>query len=204
MAFTAAETEIANLTLGHLGVLKPIGELETENSAEARACRQFFQMARDMTLRDFDWPFARRVDTLSEVEEDPNDAWGYSYRVPSDCVAVRSIFNDSRLEDEANRIPFQIYGDDSGGLIYTDQEDAEVVYTKRITNGALCPLDFIMAMSLRLGVYIAPAVSGGDPYGLGKRCYQLYMDELSQARANALNERCMDVLPDSDSIRARL
>src|SRR4051812_32897245 len=81
---------ICNMALGHLAVGKAIGAL-TEASQEARACLRFYEQARDEVLRDFPWPFATTVEALALVAVQPTTEWGYSYRYPLNCLALRRI-----------------------------------------------------------------------------------------------------------------
>lgn len=199
----ASNTEIANLAIGHLGVGKEIANLDTENSKEAMACRRFFSDARDATLRDFNWPFARRFRTLTLVEEDPNDEWGYSYRYPTNCLAFRRILSGIRNDTRQSRIPYLLANDDDGELILTDKEDAQGEYTVKITDPARFSADFRIALSLRLAAYIAPWVAGGDPFKLGQRALTLYQFEISKAQATAGNEEQAEEPPESEYVRAR-
>lgn len=199
----ASETEIANLAISHLGVGKEISDLTTDRSQEALACRRFYATARDQVLRDFAWPFAMKTVALGLVEEDPNDEWGYSYRYPSDAVELRRIISGERNDNRQGRVPYRIGRDASGLLIFTDEEDAELEYTLRETDTGRYPADFVMALSLRLAVYIAPRLTAGDPFKLSMRALDLYNYELSQARANAANEEQPEEPPESEFIRER-
>lgn len=199
----ASKTEIANLAISHLGVAKEIGNLDTEKSQEAGACRKFYDLALETTLRDFDWPFATKYETLGLIESDPNDEWDFSYRYPSDALKIRKILSGTRNDTRQSRIPFVEGQDNSGKLIFTDQEDAQVKYTPFTTNVALYPPDFIMALSLRLAAYVAPRITGGDPFKMGDRAIKLYMYELSKAESNSGNEEQEEENPESEYIRAR-
>lgn len=193
------DTEIANLALGHLGSGKEIAELSTEDSAEARACRRFYSLARLQTLRDFPWPFATVTEALQLIEEDPHEEWAYSYRYPVHCVNFRMILSGMRNDTRQTRVPFKI----EQNIVYTDKEDAEARYTSKNTNAGYYPADFIQALSLRLAAMTAPLITGGDPFKLGQRAMQLYVYELGRAQANAANESQPDEEPDSEFGRAR-
>jgi hypothetical protein len=199
----SSPTDICNLALSHLGISSELGNMETERSAEAAACRRFFETARDATLRDFPWPFASKSAVLGLVEEEPNDEWGYSYRYPSDCVAIRRMLGGLRNPTRATRVPYVIGQDATGLLIYTDTENAEMEYTARTSNTYLFPSDFVMAFSFRLSAYMAPRVTGGDPYKLAERSLRMYEYEIEKARARALGEGQVDIEPDSEFISAR-
>lgn len=206
-----SDTEICNMALGHLGVDNDIAELDTERSVEARVCRKFFDTTRDQCLRDFPYPFAKKIETLSEItnaedddDDHPTDEWDYQYAVPSDCLMPRRILSGSRQDSRDTRVPFlESYGD-AGQVIFTDKDEAVLEYTKRVDEAVRYPADFAMMMSLRLAAVIAPQLTGGDPFKLGERCLAKYMMELKIARANAANEEQPEEHPDAESIRARL
>jgi hypothetical protein len=199
----ASSTEICNLALSHLGVGKEIANLETEQSQEASACRRFYELARSMTLRDHHWPFATRYADLALVEEDPNSEWDFSYRYPTGCLKIRKILSGKRNDSYQSRVPYSIAQDSAGRLIFTDWPTAEITYTFDEVDPDRYTSDFIMALSFRLAHFIAPRLTGGDPYGLGKRALDLYAYEISVAAANAFNEEQADqeVLP--EIIRSR-
>lgn len=135
------------MSLRHLGVGKMIGSF-TDASEEARACSFFYDQAKDEVLRDFQWPFATVTVSLALVQQQPTYEWGYSYRLPSDCLAARRILNANitnapfpntfstvgpyptplaRILTAQTRIPYRIMADADGGLIYTDQAPVPAV-----------------------------------------------------------------------------
>jgi len=204
----ASETEICNMALSHLGVSKEIANLETERSAEASACRRFYDMTRDEVLRGFPWPFATKFAALglvsdSDDDDHGNDEWDYAYRYPTDCLKMRRIKSGTRNDSRSSRVPYIIAKDDEGKLIYTDQEDAEAEYTVLVDDPGLYPPDFVMALSLRLAAYIAPRLTAGDPFKMGDRSLKLYVLSQATAEANAVNEQQDEDTPDPDLIRAR-
>jgi hypothetical protein len=196
-------TEIANMALGHVGVGREIADLDTENSAEAKACRRFFENTAKVAQRDFEWAFNKKVVTLGLVEEDPTDEWGYSYREPSDCLFIRRLINGARSLSADTRVPFEKAVDTSGGLIYTDMEDAVAEYTFYQDNLALWPDDFALAHSLLLAARIAKLVTGGDPFKLGDRAMAEYLSTSGRAKRATLNEKQPDPDLDPEWIRGR-
>ena len=60
-----------------------------------------------------------------------------------------------------------------------------------------------MALSLRLAAYIAPRVTGGDPFKLGMRALELYAVEMSKAKKNASNEQKPGQEADNEFISGR-
>ena len=198
-----SKTVIANLALSHLQVGKEIADLDTENSEEANACRRFYDEARNKALRDFNWPFATKITSLVELEERPNDEWGYSYRYPSDCVNMRKILSGIRNDHRQSRVPYRVAKDDSGLVLFCDLYAVQAEYTERVEAVELYPPDFVLALSYLLAKYVAPRITGGDPFKLGDKADANYMAEISNARANAMNEEQPDDLPEAEFIRER-
>lgn len=191
------------MALGHLGVGQTVTDALTEKSAEASACRTFYDTAKDVTLRDYQWPFATRFKALDLIEADPTTEWGFAYRFPNDCLELRRIFSGVRNDTVQSRVKYILGQDNAGLIIYTDQYQAEAEYTAKSDNPVLYPPDVAMALSLRLAAYMAPMVTRGDPFKLGARAEQLYKMEIMQAIATAKNEENRDELPDSEFIKAR-
>lgn len=198
----ASAVEIANLALSHLGTGKEISSF-TENSSEANACRRYYETALEQTLRGTNWPFATRYQTLNLIEENPNEEWLYSYRYPVDCLQAVRIVSGNKNESRQDRIPYKVLSQPEGLVLFTDQVNAILEYTVNITDVNLFPSDFKMALSFRLAHYIAPRVTKGDPFGMGKRAMDNFFAEISMAQANAYNEEQPTDLPFSEFTRTR-
>lgn len=198
----SSETEVANLALAHLGQ-NSITDIDSESSQEAAACRRFYDHARDEMLRRWPWTFAKRRQVLALVEEDPTDEWGYSYRWPSDCLFPRRIVNGDRNPTKDTVDKYLVESDTSGKLILCDVEDAELEYTARVEDVGLFPADFTLALSYKLAFYIAPFVTGGDPFDLQRRMIQFAEAFFQQAAAGSANEDRPDVPPESEFISGR-
>lgn len=204
-----SNTAICNRALRHIGVSKTIAAL-TDRSAEARGCLDFYDDVVDEVLRDFDWPFARRFVSLAQVSADPTSEWKYSYRMPSDTIAVRRILNGSgvRAETAATKIPFLYLSDAQGGLLYTDLAASTAVpavvrYTARVTDVSQFPPDFGRSVELLLAAYLAPSLTEGDELKLRERAFALYAQRLGMAKVNAANEDRSDMPPDSEFVTER-
>lgn len=203
----ASSTEICNLALKHLGVGKAIANL-TEQSTEARLANSFYVTVRDATLRDFNWPFATKNSAPGLVTEigdalHPTDEWQYAYRYPSDCINMRRIESGIRNETNDQRIPYKISRDDSGRLLLTDQQNAKIEYTVKITSEEEFTADFVLAFSFHLALMMAPGLTGGDPYKVGERCERMYNFLMTKAQAQAANEEQPEALPEAGYIQAR-
>jgi hypothetical protein len=195
--------DICNMALAHLGSGHSFTNLETDNSEESESLKIFYENTRDQALRDFAWPFAVRLGTLSLVEEDPNDEWGYSYRYPVNALRLLRIPGGIRNESLDNRIPYRIAGDDSGRLIFTDREDAEIEYIAQVKNPLHFTPDFVSALSYLLAAKVATKLTAGDAFKLGQKAMELYVYEIAKAKAMAVNEEAQEPQPDSEFIRIR-
>lgn len=199
----ADKTGICNLALSHVGVSIEIGNVDTERSAEAKACRRYYQPTLEEALRDFPNPYLLTIQPLALVETDPNDEWAYSYRYPSDCSKAIRILSGFRNDDKDSRVPYRIISDDQGALILTDKEDAELEYAKKSEEPDKWAADFVMAFSMLLAFYIAPRVTAGDPFKLGERAYRGYGVAIVKSQANALGEQRDENPPESETITVR-
>ena len=199
----ASKTGIANMALSHLGIDKPIGNLETEQSSEANTMRTFYDIARDKALKEGPWPFSTRFAALQLVEEEPTTEWGWSYRYPSDCLDIHRIFSGIRNDSRQTRVPYKMGADDAGKLVYTDMDDAEIEYTARNDSPNTYTDEFELAFSYLLASLGAPRLTSGDQFKLGERSFRLYQFELAVAIKNSSNEEQADEEVDSEYIRAR-
>ena len=198
-----SKADICNMALSHIGVGTEVQNVDTEASAEAQALRRFFDVARDATLRDFAWPFAMEIVALPLVEENPNDEWGFSYRYPSDTIRILKILSGLRNDNRQSQVPYTLGRDDQGILIYTDLSEAQIKRTFRVTDTTLFHADFEIALSWRIAAYVAPRLTGGDPFKMGDRAAKMYEIEISRARASAINEDQADEDPQSEFVRSR-
>lgn len=201
MAFV--KVEIANMALSHIGVGVDISNLTTDRTAEANAVNRFFDVALDKTLRDFRWPFATQFRALALVAEDPTVEWDFSYRYPTDCLLVRRVLSDTRNDSRQSRIPYIIAQDSQGKLIFTDRDEACIEFTKRETDTTRWTADYVMTFSYYLAWLIAPRLTAGDPFKLGRQAVQAYVAELNLARSAALNEQQPDQELESELERSR-
>lgn len=198
----ASKVAICNQALGHLGISKLIASI-SENSQEARALNLYYDDGLADVLRSFPWPFARRIVSLALVEEDPNDEWSFSYRVPVDCLLERRVPSGIRNDARKDRVPYLIGGDEQGGLIFCDREDAQLEYTALITDPQRFPPDFVTAFSYYLAAKACPQLTAGDPFKLQANILKLFSFFISNAEANAGNAQQVDLEPDAQRIQAR-
>jgi hypothetical protein len=203
MSITQSNTLIANLALARVGTAARITSLDDDNGPGAVGCRLFIDIVLDATLREFPWPFATKIASLSQVEVSPNSEWGYSYRYPPDCQFLRRILSGIRNDSRQTRESFRLSSDDDGILILADLDAAECEYTKKYDDIARLPTDFLSAVAWRLAYEVAPSLGGAAAQTWRADAAKGYGIEMTNARSNAANEEQPDEEPDSEFILAR-
>ncbi len=221
---------ICNMSLAHLAIGKPIVSL-VDGSQNATICNLFYQQVVEEVLRDFPWPFAWRYAALTLVggtEELPvNPDWQYSYRMPTDASAIHRLLTtqpntvsvdwdltapSTNFRSDTSRIPFAVGSDDDGGLVFCDQPVVDATDTSLAlpqveyiseTDVSLYAPDVAQAMAFKLAFYMAPALTGGDPFRLGARAAEMYEVTILKARGAASREHQNAPAPESEFIRVR-
>jgi hypothetical protein len=208
--------DIYNLALPRVGVSMEIESL-TEKTKFARVCNRLFPLVRDFVLRDFPWPFARRIVALALINNETQPGWEFSYDYPDDCVAMRQVVDSAGarllgralfdgLEDlmfRIPKIPFQISLNNAGDarVVLTDLVDAYGIYTRQINDPDSFDAGFIDALAWRLAGEIGPTLQAEKSY-IG-HCFEQYEIYRQRAGAQALNESSPDPEAESPSITIR-
>lgn len=172
------EVTLCNMALSNLGIGQRITAL-SDLKDTAKACRLWYDPTRDLMLSTFDWMVSRRKITLNLVEEDPDGAdgeWKYSYRYPDTCIVARRIVVPGIGLPEASAQPFQVGRDDTGRLVFTDQEDAVLECTAFNEDEGEWNDTFAQAFAWTLAKNICP---------------ELTVDPGKAANAEATSERMM-------------
>jgi hypothetical protein len=211
----ASEVEICNLALAHLGDEATVASIDPpEGSAQAEHCARFYPIARDSLLQMHMWNFASRRVSLASVTM-PYTMWQYAYACPGDMMVAVAVLPPEAENDYSVRaypadlrgvgwtntpitsagtyVPqqYQIETDTSGNkVIYTNQENALLRYQALVTDPTKFDPLFVMALSWHLAAMLAgPVIKGGEGAAEGKRCAQMMMAYLQQARASDANQR---------------
>lgn len=206
---------LCNIALRHLAIGKPIGSL-TESTQEAISCALFYQQTKEEVLREFPWPFAWRTSVVVLVDGTEALAsardFQYAYRLPDDCLRVHRVLGDTRQDDTEERIPFSLGSDSVGGLVFTDVAPVEATdtvlgqpaleYTADVDEARL-PSDVAQAIAAKLAFYLAPSLTKGDDFQLGKRAAAMYEVMLQKAMGAAVREQQFDPAPESSFITGR-
>lgn len=198
-----AKVDIFNMALGHLGISKIITDVD-EESLEAAALRNFYDIARDMIFRAIDWPFARVIKPLALIEETPNEEWNFKYEYPADCALFLKIVTGYYYDTSELKAEFELLNTDTGTAILAQQQEATAQYIKVITQTGMYPPDFVIALSYLLASLAAMSITSGDPLKLGEKNLGLYRAFLGIAAASSKNENHRRIVGSyTPSIQAR-
>jgi hypothetical protein len=158
-------------------------------------------------LRRHPWRFARVEAALAGEDDDTSNEWSKSYDYPTDCARALYISDGLRVDSHtvpSPPIPFQessIDGDEK--RIFTDEDDAVLVYTKYVTDTTVYTAEFDDALALALALAALPRLSKGDPYGKRTELLQMFYESLSLACAVDLMAATQDDPPDPEEIAGR-
>lgn len=181
----ASKETVANLALSHLNQGLAINSL-TERSQSAIVVNQFYDVALEMILRKKDWSFARKKAALPLVTV-PSFEYLFAYRYPPDCIAIRSMPNQYYPERLTDRM--ELGSDSDGRLIFCNDVSGVFTYTFKNEVVETYPGDFMIALSYLLASFIAPRLTGGDPFKLGPQCEQKYLQMIDTAAVADYNEQ---------------
>lgn len=199
-----SEVQIANWAISYCGISQTITSL-TEASPEAKACNLHYGITRDIVLESFPWGFATKYTTLQLVQEfvdgdeEAND-WLFSYRRPTDCIAIRRIVTANGLA-ETTPVPYAEMQDDQGILVLTSVEAPAIEYTARFEDPQFFSPTFAKALSWALAAEIAFPLSVSE--NVRQRALEMAQKIITAAKMAALNERRVGPSPDSSFIQAR-
>ena len=211
--------DICNLALAHLGDDANIASIDPpEGSAQAEHCARFYPIARDTLLQMHNWNFASKRVTLAAVTM-PYHQWKYSYAAPADMMVAVAVLPPEAENDYATKftpsdypywnanytpivaagqyVPqrFSIEMDTAGNkVIYTDQDGALLRYQSLVSDPTKFDPLFTLALSWHLASMLAgPVIKGEEGAAEAKRCTQMALMYLGQARASDANQRDVKV-----------
>lgn len=178
---------ICNLALSNLGK-ENINAL-SDAGAEARACRQFYELTRDALLQAYPWRFAGKTQALAELDNDKLGAWAYSYGKPNDCLKVRWIRPEYSETDPSPQTLQEELGnayDLEGERLYCNLSPAFLRYTWKISDPTKFPPLFVDALSWALTVRLAMPLTRDTKQR--NDAYQLARQLRSEAEVADANE----------------
>jgi hypothetical protein len=207
--------QICNKALLRVGQRQLIGDL-AEDTTEAQACNALYDMAVDEVLSEVPWRWATLRATLALIGVNAPMGWAYAYALPEDCITARYVLPESvaapifppnfdtsqSAPGREGRVPFIIkYNATSGRSLFTDQENASLVYTARVTVVPHFPPLFVDALAWKLASDLALALPVKPQVGLAM--LQGYKQALAVAVLMDVSQGQTDTPPDAEHIRVR-
>ena len=176
-----SETEICNLALSHIGNLTI--NTFSDPSQEARKCKIYYPLARDYVLHDHDWGFAERRESLALMANFDFPGYDYAYQYPADCIKARRIHTLSPFPVDYAVVAAPGLSD---RLVVTNQADAILVYTAKLTDPNIFDPSFVVALSYKLAADLAQPLTKN--LKLQEAMLGMYTVFLSRAKTVNSNE----------------
>jgi hypothetical protein len=140
-----------------------------DDKAEARLASAQYEKLRDEVLRAHPWNFAVARAVLGRLAEAPPFGFAYRYQLPADCLRVLTL-NDGAIVFEVE-----------GRCLLTDEEVAELVYVRCVTDPNEFDAMFREALAYRLAADLAYPLANSTT--LATSMLQLYRNALALARS---------------------
>jgi len=153
-----SETKIVNMALSRIGA-KRINSIDdaTDTKPEAIQARLHYEQTRDALIRSNRWRFAAARAELSASDTTPDFEWSYQYILPNDFLAMRSIYEGSRSEEN-----FRSYALE-GKMLLANENEMSIRYTKKVTDVTEFDPLFVEVLVLQLALKFIGPLAGGAP-----------------------------------------
>ncbi len=207
----ASEVDICNAALAELGDTATVVALvPPSGSIQAVHCARFYPMARDELLEAHTWGFSTKRVSLALLAETPPSPWSYVYDAPSDVVNFLAILDPAATDDYSAGLaqygnvsgsynynvgiytpqPFAVETDSTGNqVIYTNQQNAILRYSGKVTDTTTFGPLFTAALIKRLKAYLAgPVIKGAEGRTEAKAAMQEFMAALAAAKESDSNQ----------------
>lgn len=193
-----SKAQIFNIALNILGVSTP---LENPNSADNRAIllNNYYELARDYVLKDFDWNFASTFKELSKCGTQSEIlGYKYSFNYPNDCICARDVFEVGNYVQQKFCVSSLL---DDGIVILCDVEKPVLRYTRRIEKERYFSCEFSMALAYYLASLTSGVIVGSVQKG--ELAWEKYSKILSHAKVLNANESGENLYKDDTYLNAR-
>lgn len=160
----ATDTELVNVALRKGGAAKRIADL-TDSVGSAGIANDVLASERDDLLRSAVWNFSVTRVKLGRLSALPAFGWSYAYSLPSDCLRVVSVHDNS---DGTGAVPYRIesvlQSDNSYvNVIVSDASDIYLRYCRQITDPNLMTASFRQVLILRMAKIFAISIAKSNP-----------------------------------------
>jgi len=189
-----SDVDICNTALSFIGDTARITNISPPDpSVQAQLCQKFYPIALRGTLEMHNWAFATKRAELTLVDIDHIEAhaththewgthcdcseWEYFYELPRHFLKAIAVIPAESTDDYLQSQDFSVQLDSLGvPRLYTDCEDAVLLYTEYVVETHLFPPLFQMAVAWHLASLLAgPIIKGENGANESKRCLQMMM-----------------------------
>lgn len=207
----ASEVDICNLALAHLGDNATVATISPpDGSAQAEHCARFYPMARDALLEMHTWDFTMSRVALSLLSVNAA-GWAYTYAAPSNVLNLIAVLDPAAPDDYSASVqsstwydppilsvgqytpqPFQAEIDNTTGadIILTNQANATLRYSKRVTDTTKFSPTFVRTLSWLLSSELAgPVLKGEAGAAAAAKCNTVFDKLYAVATASDANDR---------------
>jgi hypothetical protein len=220
-----SEVDLCNLSLAQLGDAANISSISPpDSSAQAVHCSRFYPMARDALLEMHDWNFATRRASLSLLGDSTTETgdwcsqWIYSYAAPADMMVARKVIAADAPDDWSANVPspftppfcepaigqglytpqrYIVEAKADGAIVIrTNQKDAHLLYTVKVTDPTKFSALFSASLVPFLAHYLAgPIIKGTEGISVSNGMLQRATAILARATASDSSQRRVDIVP---------
>ncbi len=183
------KVEICNMALGFIGT-RAMASYD-ERTPEAAQCRLYWDRARRSALRDFPYPFSKKLIRLAPVEMPGELAarWQYAYSVPTSALKVLAV---------GKCAPFELMQGSTDLAIYCNEPHACALCVVDVVDAGLWDELFIIAMAYRLAMLIAVPLLKNNSAKI-QELAALYQQALTKAEGHGANEGRVEMPISQDS-----
>lgn len=195
-----SDIDICNMALSFIGDTARIISIKpSDGSTQSDLCSRFYPIALRSTLEMHNWAFAtRRTECVAATVTHDHDhshdmelsaqtcdcsEWDYFYQLPKHFLKAIAVLPNESPNDYEQSQDFTVQLDSTGiPRLYTDTEDAVLLYTEYVVETHLMPPMFQMAVAWHLASMLAGPILKGDVGAAeSKRCLQMMAAYVSKA-----------------------
>lgn len=187
----ASEVQICNLALSNIGDKANVSSISPPDpTVQAGHCSRFYPHARDIVQEQGDWTFCKTRIALASVANPLSASWGFAYSLPNEHLRAIKILYPNAVDESAGQ-DFVLETNAAGQFeLYTNVDDACLVYVKREVDTGRFSAMFVDTLSWLLASYLAgPILKGKVGATQRESAYKVYLVRLPVARATDMNQQ---------------
>lgn len=196
----STQVGIVNRALNYLAA-KTISSM-AEAVEQAVRANLIYDDVRDAVLRDHEWGFATKINTLSELADETIPGWDYLYTYPASCLKIRKVYADGESpKPEPIEYREMLSPDTLQKVIVANENPAYAEYTYKITDTTVYDPKFVEALALKLASELSKSLTGNIDNSV--KFLQLYQVAISDAKRLNKEESNYNIKKESTYLEAR-